>query len=208
MSNVAWIQLPRSIIKDPRLSSLEFCILARFKFLQFASSGMGKFEIDLNELKRSLEVNDNRTLKKALDNLYQYKYISKQVTFNRGRPVEVILDLDKMNLNNDFTQLPLKLFSKVGEIGHHGFRLLYYYESYVNRNKDHKQFCFAALETIENETGISRKTIVKYNKILVKAKLLQIDRHELETDYQYDEAGELIFNKYNNHYEVRLEKLL
>lgn len=208
MSNVSWIQIPRRTIKNPELSSLEFCIVARLKFLQYASNSKEYFEIDMNELRRNLEINDNRTLKKAWTNLYQQKYIDEPVTIHRGKPSKVILNPNMMHLNNDFAQLPLKLFSRIGEIGYHGFRLLYYYESYINRNKDHRQFCFTSLETIENDMGMSRKTILKHNETLVKAKLLKIQKHELGTDYQYDEAGELIFNKYNNHYEVRLENLL
>jgi hypothetical protein len=110
-----------------------------------------------------------------------------------------------------FTHIYISLLDKLPIIQANGIRLLCYYESNINRsdrNKPGSHFCFTSIDTISQETGLSRKTIIKYNLILERAKLLDIDKHKLGTDYRYDDKDGIIFNKYNNHYFVRLENIL
>lgn len=69
-----------------------------------------------------------------------------------------------------FTQLPkCSLINKIRQIGLIGYRLIYYYESYINR-KDviSKQFCFVGQNTISSELNINKETIKKYNDIFEK----------------------------------------
>ncbi|MNK97755.1 hypothetical protein D3C87_1181020 [compost metagenome] len=165
-------------------------------------------ELDPNEFKRALDINDNRTLKKSLSSLFKNSYLRSECKIVRGKPLTIEINEERFKLNDNFTQLPTKLLSMIKEIGCVGVRLLYYYESYIIRSKVRNQFCYAAIDSIYTDTGISQKTILKYNELLRKAKLLKIEKHELKTDYEYTEADELIFTRYNNHYYVRLENIL
>src|SRR5690606_34622114 len=135
-----------------------------------------------------------RTIKKYFDHLHQLGYIKEKLVIKRKNPINVHLIIEKLQ-EKPYTQLPVSILEKLDTIDYIGLRLLYYYESYINRTQIQNQFCFAAMDTIEKHTWISKKTIIKYNEILVKSKLLKIEKHKLETEYNYTEQDELIFDK-------------
>jgi hypothetical protein len=95
----------------------------------------------------------------------------------------------------------------VNEIGCIGVRLLYFYESYINRNNNKVKFCYVSYETVRDCIGLSTKTIAEYNDVLIKTKLLKVTKHRLGTEYEYDKDDALVFDRWNNHYEVRLDKI-
>jgi len=100
------------------------------------------------------------------------------------------------------------MLNHIKDIDFNGFRLLAYYESYINRRDSRKLFCYMSIETIKQETGLHKATIIKYNRVLVDKRLLEVVKHDLGTDYRYSDEGKIIFNKFNNHYTVRLENIL
>ncbi|WP_339820709.1 hypothetical protein MKZ15_06250 [Paenibacillus sp. FSL R7-0216] len=206
MSNgISWIQVPDSIIRDPNISALDFCILLSLKYAYYLSGSKDNmFEMDFNVIKRALDINDNRTLKKSLAKLHKQKYIINDVVIHRKKLSEVMLN--KVLFNKPFTQLPTKLLSRVEVIGFIGIRLLYYYESFIVRSETMNQFCYASQEAIQRDTGISIRSIVQYNKELKKAKLLDITEHKVRVEY--DKDGNMNWERYSNHYDVRLENLL
>lgn len=162
-------------------------------------------------VKLPLGINDNRTIKKSMDNLYKQKYILQPVKIDSHSMGKIELNESLVKSKNKFTHVYVSSLEMLSRIGQIGIRLLFYYESYTNRNdkiKASSQFCYTSLDTISKETGLTRKTIIKYNDILKKEKLLDIDIHKLGTDYRYDENDKVIFNRYNNHYYVRLENIL
>ncbi|OMD71199.1 hypothetical protein [Paenibacillus odorifer] len=208
---VQYIQIPNALIRDPNLTSLDFLILIKLKQLQFIN---GSYEFCFNSkehIKLPLNINDNRTVKKSLDNLYKHKYILQPVKIDSHSFGKVMLNSLLINAKNNYTHVYTSVMKKLPLLGYNGFRLLFYYESYINRKaigKASNQFCYTSIDTISKETGLTNKTIIKYNELLKKERFLDIDKHELGTDYRYDENDKVIFNRYNNHYFVRLENIL
>lgn len=203
--------MPNLIIRDPNLSSIEFLILIKLKQLQF-TNGSSSFKFNSKEhLKIPLGINDNRTLHKALTNLYSFKYILEPAKIDSHSVGTVLLNEILIKSKSKFTHIYISLLDKLPLIKPNGIKLLCYYESYINRSdrvNPSSQFCYTSIETIAKETGLTRKTIIKYNNILEKNSLLDVDKHKLGTDYHYDDNDKIIFNKYNNHYFVRLENIL
>jgi hypothetical protein len=194
------------VVRDPNLNPSDFSTLLYLKLLSFYNSAMS-FEVDPKKLSLKLKMDDIRTLKKCIESLISNGYLLEGVEFKRKSPISIRLSNEKLHQNPPFTQLPATVFEFIETINYFGVRLLYYYESYINRNGIHKQYCYPSIETIVKETGITKNTVTKYNDILVKNKLLKIEKHKLGTEYKYDEQDNLIFDRFNNHYYVRIENL-
>jgi hypothetical protein len=111
-------------------------------------------------------------------------------------------------ITEKFTQLPATILNKIDTIGTTGLRLLYYYESFVNRTERlERQFAFPSLLTIGKALKINKDTVIEYNRILHKNDLVSIIKHELKHDGEYNEQGKQLFIKYNNHYRVQVQNL-
>jgi hypothetical protein len=208
MSNIRHVQIPNQVIRNPNVSSLEFMIITKFKELEYENSSSEFFIHSKSHLKDVFRLNDNRTIKKSLNNIYEEGYLSKPVTIDSHSIGKVILNNELLKVKSNFTQVYMSIMKYYDSIGANGVRLLFYYESYINRKITNNQFCYASIKTISAETGLNSKTIIKYNEILKKQKLLHIDKHKLGTEYRYDENDKVIFSKFNNHYSVRLESIL
>jgi hypothetical protein len=184
---------------------MEFCLLLRLKYLSFTSGNKDIYDVYFGRLKSNLYINDNRTMKKCLNNIHKQGYINEDVDVQRKKPVQIKLNMELLN-EKPFSQLPTTLLDQIQEIDYVGIRLLYYYESYINRSSGN-QFCFPSVETIVNDTGISKNTVTKYNEILKNKQMLRIVKHQLSTEYDYKDNDELIFDKYNNHYYVKVNNM-
>ncbi len=165
-------------------------------------------ELDHNRLKHKLYISDNRTLKRTFEVLHKnqilLEYINRLPT--KGK-LNITFDPAAIT-SKKFTQLPVTVFNKIEHIGVIGLRLLFYYESFINRkDAQERQYVFPAIETTSKTLGIDKETVVKYNEILRKNKLIKIEKHKLENSGEYDELDNILFTKYNNHYFVRLDKL-
>ncbi|MEM4994933.1 hypothetical protein WKH56_20425 [Priestia sp. SB1] len=203
------VQIPDEIIRNVecKLTACDFAIYSILKYHNFRQYGECEFKsLDHQKLKHKLYISDNRTFKKSLSSLHKQGFIINEI---RRLPTKGGIDIIFNPVpieSKKFTQLPATIFNKIEHIGWTGFRLLYYYESYINRTEEpSKHYCFAGQETISKHLGIDTDTIKKYNDILVKHKLLKIVKHKLECTYEYDDLDNLIYTKYNNHYFVRLE---
>ncbi|MFI2856821.1 helix-turn-helix domain-containing protein [Paenibacillus sp. JSM ZJ436] len=205
MSNVSYIQIPNSIVRDSKINSLEFCILLYIKYALFTSGGKGEINLDALHIRNVLNIADNRTLRKALLKLVEHGYILSELDSKKWSKGKITVNSKKLELNNKFTQLPSSLIKHIHTIGCPGVRLMYYYESLINRKKT-LQICYPSQEAIKRDTGLSIRTIIEYNKILVKTKLLKITQHDPRIEYTIEGIANV--ERYNNHYEVRLENLL
>lgn len=206
MSRTLFVHIPNGVVRDSNLSSIDFCVFSRLLFLRFISKSQNTVEIDVSKFKEILHISDNRTLKSSFRRLKALGYISNNVELNRRSTSSVEINIDKFDLRNNFTRLPVLIFKYITEIGYPGVRLLFYYESYINRKDSLRRYCYPSQETIKIETKLSNRSIIDYNKRLVKAKLLKVTQHDPEPEY--DEVGEVNWNRWNNHYDVRLENLL
>jgi hypothetical protein len=155
------------------------------------------------ELMHILYIGDNRTFKKCLDTLYNNNLITDKIEKlpRNNQPISVRIKHKK----TIFTQLPSTVLYKIKDIGHTGLRLLFYYESYINR-KNGKEFAYPSQKTIAKDLKYSYTTIDKYNALLVKYKLLKIVVHDFELN-GFDKLDKPLFTRYNNHYYVRLENI-
>lgn len=173
-------------------------------FLHNSSS----FEVANNKLKAVIGLSDNKTIKKSYKNLYDQGYLLEPAELLRGKPVKFTINEEKISSKVEYTQLPIYIIEHLDTIKYVGFRLLYYYSSYINPNAASKQYAYPSIETIKQHLGVHKDTVQDYNEILKKAKLISIQKHELKHDYTYDVNDRLERVRYNNHYILHIEKLM
>lgn len=201
--NKLWVQVPTEVVRNIgfNLDEKSFTVFAYLLFKKFRSLDKDNvLEIDHVTLKKVLGINDNRTLKRCFDVLYDQKLIKDPVN---KFPVRSKLNIELLHPYREewFTQLPLDLLNSINDIGYTGFRLMYYYESYINRNEIMKDFCYPSYETICDDLKIKNDKLSKYNNELKKLKFISITKHEVQFDNPLDEDR---FTRYNNHYRVNL----
>ncbi|OAS85095.1 hypothetical protein [Metabacillus litoralis] len=218
------VQIPNQIIRSPKVDCTTFFVYAKLVQRYWYYRGEKDTLIfDHNTFKYYANIKNNKKLKEVFNNLYQMKLIHTKVDeLSRNGKMEIeinpFFDLKKVDKKKEdryfYAQLPYILLDKgiLSKVGYIGIRLLYYYKSYINNHKKTitEPFCFTSMETIQKETGISENTIIKYNEILKKAKLLKIVRHQIEYigSCEYDEFGneQAKFQRFNNHYYLRFDK--
>ncbi|MEH7116183.1 hypothetical protein V7128_01990 [Neobacillus vireti] len=205
------IQVPDCIVRNEtsKMDANTFAAYTYLKFLHFRNYNDDILKIDHNKFKHKLYISDNRTLKKAFTTLHKQGYILEYINKLPTKGA-LTFTFEPMPLDDlTFTQLPVTIFNFMEHIGTVGLRLLFYYESFINRQDDpSKQFAFPAIETTSKSLGINKDTIIKYHDILIKHNLLKVTKHKIEHSGEYNEWDEPIFTKYNNHYYVNLNKIL
>lgn len=167
-----------------------------------------EFEVSNNKLKTYIGIADNKTIKKSYANLYDQGYFLEPVELLRGKPVKFSINKDKLSSKEEYTQLPIYTIEHLDTIKHVGFRLLYYYSSYINYNHTSKLYAYPSIETIKKHLNINKNTVHDYNEILKKAKLISIEKHKLGHNNTYDHNDRLEHIKYNNHYILHVDKLM
>jgi hypothetical protein len=205
------IQIPDKIIRNEssKMDSNTFAVYTYLKFLHFRNYNEDVIVIDHNKFKHKLYISDNRTLKKCLTTLHKQGYILEYIDKLPTKGT-LTITFEPMELTDiTFTQLPANILSRIDNIGTIGMRLLFYYESFINRMDDiAKQFAYPAIETTSKALGLNKETVIKYNELLIKNKLLKVTKHKLEYTGDYDNLDNpILFTKYNNHYHVRVDKL-
>lgn len=214
------VQIPKEIVHDPNITGCSFVLLAKLIQLYYQKGKKLNLSINHNGLKFILMINDNKTLKKSLMNLHEQGYISsefhEQSALPRKKPLEIKLSkkcIAELN-KKPFVQFTQSLLEKevIESIGYIGVRLLYYYKSYINTTDYYKSKCYVSEDTTAEHLNITRKTIIRYNRILENRKFLKIKQFKLskmDCEYKQNKNGmEVIsFEKYNNHYSVNEEMI-
>ncbi|EON72235.1 hypothetical protein [Lysinibacillus sphaericus] len=192
------IQIPNSVIKNRDITVNAFALYIYLKRESFKKRD-SKLQLDHKRVRHKLGMKDNRPLLAAFQNLHSQGLIEEEIL---KMPIHSPLIITLLEVATEpFTQLPIELLDKVNIIKPCGLRLLYYYESFINRKQILRLFAFPCFETIKDDTGISHNAIIKYNNLLVKNKMLKIDKHKAE-------QGEYGFEKWNNHYSVLWDKII
>lgn len=211
-SNQVFLRIPNMFVRNEgvSLSALDFTLLCVLKHKSFLT-GKPSFDVDTFKVRKVLDVSDVRTFKKSLLNLKESGVINGDfIKLPRNGPLQIQLS-DSVISGTPFTRLPVGVLNRIEQIGHVGLRLLFYYESHINRGTLKKQFCYSSYKTISERLSISEPTIWKYNEILERNNLLEIQRSALSTDYSYKTIDatteQLVFTKYNNHYLPSVEKM-
>lgn len=201
-----YLLVPTSIVrgKQCKLDAKTFtvyCYLIHQAFLM--SEKNETMEIDHADLKLKTHILDNRTLKRCFNKLHDCGLIKEKIEKLPNKQF-LYVTLFANDKGDFFTRMPVDIFARLKEIGHVGFRLAFYYESFINRKLINRQFAFPSFRTIRNDLEISFDTLLKYNKILTDIGLLSVVKYEL--DKSSDENDEK-FTKWNNKYYVLLHKL-
>ncbi|QIC46259.1 hypothetical protein GAG94_03420 [Lysinibacillus sphaericus] len=202
--NKLWLQVPTEIVRNIgfNIDEKSFAVYAFLLFKKFRSYDKNEnvLKIDHNVMKNILNINDNRTLKRCFKMLYEQQLVEDEVS---KFPTNGYLEVKLLSTYRKdwFTQLPIDLLNIINDTGHHGYRLMYYYESYINRNEVTQDYCYPSYITIREDLKISDDTLTKYNNALKKLKLISIVKHEVQFDNPLDEDR---FTRFNNHYRVNL----
>lgn len=198
-----WVQIPNEVIRNNgfKIDEKSFAIYAYLLYKKFQAFNNNKIDVPLMDIKYVTGITDNRTIKKCFSILHDQGLISaiKKLPINNPLQIELLQPYK----DNYFTQIPLELLKSINVVGVIGFRLMYYYESFINRKNVTKQYCYPSYENIQEDLGISNFSVTKYNKLLVKEKLITITKHKVE----YDSFGDSGLERFNNHYSVNLHNL-
>ncbi|WP_394175599.1 hypothetical protein [Guptibacillus hwajinpoensis] len=195
------IQLHNEIVRNDgySLNAKDFVTVGFLKKYYYLNGFNEVIPLDHRKLMANIAVNDTRTFKKILHSLYVNNILKEKVERlpTKGN-IELVINPDVFEQREKFTQLRTDLFNFVADVGHIGVHLLYYYESFINKSNG---FAFPGFEKICNDLKITDKTLDKFNKRLVKQKLLKIEKHKLEWQ-GYNDNNAMIYDKYQNHYYV------
>jgi hypothetical protein len=198
------IQVPTHIVRNEGLfiSNEEFLLYVRLCLLFFKNYRNEEIKVDHKKLMGKLLIGDSRTLKVRLNQLHKHNLIHNKID-NLPRKGEMVILFNERMLKEGehFTMMNADIFNHVGEISPHAFRLVFYYKSHINL-KQNKNYCFVGVETLKHRLKMGGHTIKLANDELVENKLIRIDKHKLHNTDSYNDADELIFDRYNNHYIV------
>jgi hypothetical protein len=210
------VQIDYRIIKNKDIDDKAFVLYCKLVQLYYKKGRAAGLEVNHQKLMKLVGENSNKKFKQSIKTLFDHKLLKKEITTlpkNSMFKIELNPYFDKQKrkeekkktLKYQFAQLPVELLDVrvLERIGHTGVRLLYYYTCYTNQKL---KYAFPSYETIAEELGLSKTTIAKYNKILKKAKMLYIDKNEIEyigySEQNDDGVFEPQFTKYHNHYVV------
>ena len=197
-----WLQIPNNVIRNPNIDEKAFTIYAYLLFRQFKNFGNKVIEIEPKHIKTVARITNNRVLLKSLSQLYEQNLINEQyIALPRRNKMNITIR--QAECKDYFTQLPVELLQRLDEVGYVGFRLMYYYESYINRRTVNRLYSYPSYHVIEQDLNISNPTITKYNKLLSDLQLISITKHKVEAD----PFGEVPLERYNNHYHVNIENV-
>jgi hypothetical protein len=197
---VSMLQIPNYIIRNNKLTALDFALYVYLKHLYYINEKRTVLEVSHMSLMAALAITDLRTIKKAINNLYGCGVITNEVKIPKRGFLKI--EIQMSDCVSNFTQLPTSLIKSLPEIGHLGYRLLYFYESFINRTVqgERRSFCFASYKYIVEALNISEPSLAKYNKILAESMLLSITKHQIGFDATYNGKDFIVFDKFNNHY--------
>lgn len=207
------IQILSDVIKDKRLAPIDFVLYAKITHLYNIHNKQEMTPFFHSDVMSELLIRDNRTLKNSLKRLYDSGYILNEIhTFPKKLGIGIKFNPEHLVIEKEgvqFTQLPSEILHRriVSEIGHIGVRLLYYYESHINR-KTSKNYAHPPEETTSIELNIDMKTVREYNSKLKSSGLVRIEGNEHEGYQEYKRKGESevrFYRQFNNKYYVKLE---
>lgn len=203
------VKVPSGIVRNEEkyLSNDEFLLYARLCFLYFRNYNIKEIKLDHKKLMNFLDISDTRTFKSRLKKLYNLGLIENEITKLPTKGTLTIVFNEKVyEEDQHFTMLNANIFNhwRKGEIDEYAFRQVFYYKSHINKDDKERDrsFCFVGYDTLVKRLKISKTKVNEANDQLNKAKLVKIVPHKLETNHEYDENDELIFDRFNNHYYV------
>lgn len=219
MTKIFQIQIPQSIVRSSEVTDKEFVLLA--KLIQIYKSQAGKKEltftiISYKKLMNFINLTDRRTFMTCLKGLYAKGIIVNKIErLPRNGKLTISLSptvIPDLNEDQMFTQLEYHVLNMdvIEKVGHTGVRILYYLKSWINYKQVGKDHCYASVERMAKDLGISEKTFIKYIGLLEDVKFIKVKRFDPTTSYRYDKNGNesLLIERYNNHYFIKHENII
>lgn len=206
------VQIPTDIVRDNKLNAREFVLLGKLIQCFYLSGNQLSFKVNHKVLMSHLCISDNELFKDTLQQLVEINYITSPMIDKLPRKGSMDVEISpsiipELNKGRMFTQLEKEYLDKtlIKVVGYIGVRLIYLYKSYINEKDYKKQYAHPSEETIAANIGVSKKTVIEYNKKLKKSKLVKIEKFQLE-----NKGGDLdlvAFIKHENHYTIRYDKI-
>ncbi|MEH7084792.1 hypothetical protein V7139_18925 [Neobacillus drentensis] len=204
-----YVHVPSNIVRneDFYLSNDEFVLYARLCFLYFRNYHNKEIEFDHKRLMDFLKISDTRTFKKRMKKLFDEGLIETNViNLPTKGSMKIVFNNKPIEECKHFTMISAEVFSywKNEQIDKYAFRQLLYYKSHINLDdkENDRSFCYVGYETLTQRLKISKTDVKNANKKLEQAKLIAVTVHKLQNTNSYNDADELIFDRYNNHYHV------
>lgn len=208
------IQVPQEIVRNPEINSKSFVLLAKL-IQQYYRQKNGERELtftikNYKMLLNFTNITDRRTFSDCLGILNE-KGLIKSIVKPLPRNGELTVELSPKvipELNKDkeqvFTQFEYWILnmSVIEEIGHTGVRIMYYIMSWINYKKVGKDHCYASVQRMSKDLGLSEKTFIRYTKQLEKLKFISVTRFDNYSSFKDDKNGNenLLLDRWNNHY--------
>lgn len=213
MDNVFKVQIPQFIVRNGTISDRSFILLAKLIQTYYMQPGEKKLTFSINHKQMMYFTNlpNRKKFVECLKELYSHGLIENEITsLPKKNGLEISLSqvvIPELNKDSYFVQLENYVLHKyiLEEIGHTGVRILYYIMSYINYKTLGKDKCFASVETMSNDLGITEKTFIKYTKKLEKVKFIKVKRHPVKMEYKDDKNGmeNLLFDRLPNEYRIK-----
>ena len=214
------IQIPQHIVRDPELNSKSFVLLAKLiqqyntqpgddKSLTFTLKSYRKFM-------NFVDIENKTTFKKSLDLLIRKGFLTNEIkALPKNGQLTITLSpnvISKLNEGHIFTQLESSVLnmSVIEEVGHVGVRILYYLMSWINYKALGKDHCYASVERMAKDIGVTDKTFIKYISILEAAKFIRVKRFDIRNEnFKIDKNGNesLLMDRWNNHYFIKHDNI-
>lgn len=191
--------IPSHLIRNADILGVhEFGLYSILCLLYLSSDKKNSLIIDTTELRKFLNITDNRTLKNRISKLYENGLINnKIIEFPRNCQMEIVFNDEVYKCENHLTSISSDIFHwyKDGKINMHSLRLLLFYRSYIG--EENRQFCGVDYSVINSKLKFSYTTINSSNEELKNNNLIQIV-YRNDDDYEY--AEELVVERKNHYY--------
>lgn len=218
MANVFKVQIPQHIVRNSNISDRAFVLLAKLIQAYYQQPGDNKqltFTINHKLIMEYTNLPNRKKFVDCLKELHKQGYITNEIgNLPKKKGLEITLSknvIAEFNKGQYFVQLEHYAIHKIviEAIGHTGVKILYYIMSYINLRNPKKDKCFASVETIISDLGISNKTLKRYIDKMEKIKFIKVTRHKAETGYTLDKNGNenlLFYDRRPNEYRIRRDK--
>lgn len=202
-------------VRGKELKPNDFALILYFRVMSWESGDRYTYEITSEHMRRSTGLTD-KSINPSLKRLYDTGYLLEEIKNRKPhKPVRVVLDEGKFNTQKRkddeyYTKLPIKVFYALGDgkLKPKHVKFLYYIASYINYSTGNLVAYPGIRTRMIDEVGMTEPTIREVRNDLKKLKLIYETKHAVGTELRYDDEGNLIRGRYNNHYEIRYDMLL
>jgi Holliday junction resolvase-like predicted endonuclease len=165
MNDNILIPVPIKVIRNDGFSLDHYDFIVYLKLLEYKTRfNTNVIPVDTKKLKFSLMINDNRTLKRSLNNLYNHKLIKNKI--NKFKP-KGFNEIELIDVDGKVFEIESFIFNHLGNLQHIGIRMVCYLLTYEDES-EYDYTNMIKLKTISERLMLNVDTVVKYNKLIKK----------------------------------------